>query len=92
MTTAKVSWVVSYIPEQLEFTVYYGTEEGSLDTASDTVTSSDDTSLTNQKYIATLTGLRLGVTYYFKVEATYSDFTIESDVEDFTTIETGSTY
>lgn len=89
-STTEVSWVVSYIPEQLEFTVYYGTDEDSLDSISDTVTSSyDDTSLTNQEYSVVLTGLSLGTTYYFKVEATYSDFTIESDVEDFTTYELG---
>ena len=88
-STTEVSWVVPFIPEQIEFTVYYGTNEDSLDGASDTVTSSADTSLTDQEYSVTLTGLRLGVSYYFKVVGTYSDFTVESDVGEFTTNELG---
>ena len=85
-STADISWTVSDIPEQLEFTVYYGANEDSLNDTSNTVTTTDDTIL---DYSVTLTGLRLGVTYYYQVVATYSDNTIESVVEDFTTSELG---
>ena len=53
---------------------------------SDSVTTSDDTVL---DYSVTLTKLSLGTTYYFKVVATYLDYSRESDVEDFTTNELG---
>lgn len=86
--TAFISWNVSdFVITQLEFTVYYGTEEDSLDMTSDTVTSSDDTT----EYSVRLSDLSLGVTYYFKVVTTFSDFTLESDVDDFTTEELGNT-
>lgn len=86
--TAVISWSVPDFPiTQLEFTVNYGTEEDSLDMTSDTVTSSDDTS----EYSVRLSDLSLGVTYHFKVVATFSDFTLESGVDDFTTEELGNT-
>lgn len=84
--TAVISWSVPDFITQLEFTVYYGTEEDSLDTTSDTVTSSD-----MSEYRITLSDLSLGVTYYFKVVTTFTDFTLESDVDDFTTDELGNT-
>lgn len=86
--TAFISWSVpDFSITQLEFTVQYGTEEDSLDETSDTVTSSDDTS----DYSVRLSDLSLGTTYYFKVVTTFSDFTLESDVDDFTTEELGNT-
>ena len=70
----------------MEFIVYYGTDQESLSSTSNTVTASDDAVL---DYAVTLTGLNLGIAYYFKVVATYLDYTRESRVEDFTTNELG---
>ena len=90
-TTATISWVIAFIVEQQDFIVYYGTDENSLDLTSDIVTSSDDTSLTDQEYDVTLTGLTLGTTYYYQVVANYSNFRLESEIKDFTTLELGKT-
>ena len=88
-SAAEISWEVSFVPDGLEFVVEYGTDQDSLTDTSDTVTTSDDTVF---DYNVTLTGLSLGVTYYFKVVATYSDYTIESDIKEFTTNELGKNY
>ena len=71
----------------MEFVVYYGTNEDSLNDTSDTVTASDDSVL---DYTVVVTNLSLGTTYYFKVMATYLDYTRESTVGDFTTNELGT--
>ena len=88
IATADISWTISYIPVQFEFTVYYGTNESLLDETSDTVTTTDDTTL---DYSVTLTRLMVGVTYYYKVVATNTDYSIESNtVGQFTTEESGN--
>ena len=50
------------------------------------MSTSDDTIL---DYSVTLSGLSLGITYYYQVVATYSNFTIKSSVGNFTTSELG---
>ena len=66
--------------------MYYSTNESLLDETSDTVTTTDDTF----EYSVTLTRLMVGVTYYYKVMATNTDYTIESStVGEFTTDESG---
>ena len=86
MTTADITWTISYVPVQLDFIVYYGTAQDSLDDTSDTVTTTDDTTL---DYSVTITGLSAGYTYYYKVVASNTDYSIESDVGELTTEETG---
>ena len=88
-TSATISWSIAYIYEQLQFVVNYGTDDDSLDQASETVFSSNGVILTRQNYEVTLTGLLSGATYYYQVVTTVQNTTLESSISSFTTPQRG---
>ena len=88
-TSATITWTVASLSQQQEYYVDYGTDEDSLDQRSGTVMSSDNTSLTDQNYTVSLSGLTLGTTYYIQVVATVGVYTLQSDISSFTTPEEG---
>ena len=85
--SATISWTVASLSQQQQYYVDYGTDEDALDQRSGTVTSSDDTFLTDQNYTVSLFELSLGTTYYIQVVATFGVYTLKSDVFSFTTPE-----
>ena len=89
-SSATITWTVASLSQQQEYYVDYGTDEDTLDQRSTTVTSSADTTLTDQDYTVSLSGLTLGTTYYIQVVATFGDFTLESDISSFTTSDIGN--
>jgi len=88
--SATISWTVAYLVQQQQYYVDYGTDEDARDQRSGTVTSSDNTSLTNQNYTVSLSGLSLHTTYYIQVVATFGVYTLKSDISSFTTFEKGT--
>ena len=78
------------LSQQQQYYVDYGTNEDVLGQSSGAVTSSDDTSLTNQNYSVSLSGLSLNTTYYIQVVATFGFSTLKSDISSFTTPEEGT--
>ena len=88
-SSAVVSWTVSSISSPQEYTVEYGNDEDNLNETSDTIAVSD-TSLTDQTYNTTLTGLTQGVLYHLRVATTNAgNVTFYSDTKSFRTVESG---
>ena len=85
-----ITWTVASLSQQQEYYIDYGTDEDSLDQRSGTVMSSDDTSLTDQNYTVSLSGLTVGTTHYIQVVATFGVYTLKSDISSFTTNEIGN--
>jgi len=88
--SATITWTVTSLSQQQQYYVDYGTDEDALDQSSGTVTSSDDTSLTNQNYSVSLSGLSLNTAYYIQVVATFGFSTLKSGISSFTTPEEGT--
>lgn len=84
MNSALVTWTIPTLTEQQTYYVQYGPSPLSLTFTSDTVIS--DSLLPGQSYSVTLNGLDAGTVYYVKVVATFSDITLYSSIEMFTTI------
>ena len=84
MTSAVVSWRVPSLTEQQTYYVEYGSSLDLLDRQTDPISS--ETLLPNQTYSVTLTGLEAGTVYYIRVVATFSDVSLYSSTESFTTI------
>ena len=78
------------LSQQQQYYVDYGTDKDVLGQSSGTVLSSDDTSLTNQNYSVSLSGLSLNTTYYIQVVATFGIYTLKSDISSFTIPEGGT--
>ena len=76
---------------QETYTIQYGTGLNSLDSESETVSSTTDISEVNVTYTIQLNGLLSATVYYFQVAATYEVvFTRYSEVSFFRTLEDGS--
>lgn len=78
---------VAYTPER--YTVYYGTTEFALTTASPAVSGSEDILSTNKLFSLTLAGLEADTTYYYGIEARNDVGSQMSLVANFSTPPTG---
>ena len=88
--SAIITWTVASLSQQQQYYVDYGTDEEVLGQSSGAVMSSDDTSLTNQNYSVSLSGLSLNTTYYIQVVATFGVYILKSGISSFTTPEEGT--
>ena len=87
--SAVVSWTVASISSPQDYVVEYGEDEGSLTEMSET-RSVSDTSLTDQMYSVTLSGLTQGILYYVRVATTNAgNVTFYSETISFRTVESG---
>ena len=77
--------MVEYILSQQEYYLEYGSDENNLNQTSDTILSESDTSLTNQAYNISLTGLERNTLYYVRVRVMIGDYIYSSDITSFTT-------
>ena len=75
---------IGYTPET--YVVKYGTDESSLDTLSEELMSSEDYNAVDIPFSVTLSNLQPVTTYYYRVVATNSHSSTESDVGTFTTL------
>ena len=88
-TSVTIGWTVTNRRVSHEYMVNYGTSQDSLDMESSTESTSSNPG-TNESYEIDLTGLTPDTTYYYQVVTTTSEgFKFESDIETFTTLETG---
>ena len=77
--------MVEYTLSQQEYYLEYGSDESNLNQTSDTLLSESNTSLTNQAYSISLTGLVCNTSYYVRVRVMIGDFIHSSDITSFTT-------
>jgi hypothetical protein len=91
--TASVLFSIPRITTQETYTIQYGTGLNSLDSESETVSSTTDLSEVNVTYTIQLNGLLSATVYYFQVAATYEVvFTRYSEVSFFRTLEDEQAY
>lgn len=86
--TATIEWLIPFITSPEEYTVQYGLSRDNLD-SNISISSGNNTSITDQQYSVTIEGLLYVTTYYFQVVVTNEVGTAESDVLSFTTPEGG---
>ena len=85
-TSVLILWTVpriSYTPET--YSVMFGTESEALTRMSGTVESGSDITDVDIVLSLPLTGLQPETLYYYRLDATNSFFTIENEVDSFTT-------
>ena len=70
---AEVSWTIPSFAVQEQYYVAYGTDPNNLNQVTHTINSPVDTSLVNQRYSTTLSGLLSGTIYYIEVIAVYNE-------------------
>lgn len=88
-TSATVLWTIPFVSAQQQYTVFYGNLEDSVNISAGSVSGNPDTTLLNQNYSASITGLDQASTYYVQVVSEFDRFTLYSDLIVFTTIEIG---
>lgn len=69
--SANVMWRIPSFTTQEEYYVLYGTDPTDLNQRTDRITSSGDTSLTNQIFSLSIDGLDPGTVYYLRVVAVF---------------------
>lgn len=75
ISEATVSWRIPYFTTPEQYYVAYGTDPNNLNLTSAILNSPTDTSLMDQTYTTTLTGLNPGSAYYIQVVAVFdTDF------------------
>ena len=84
INSAVVTWTIPTLTEQQTYYVQYGPSPLNLTFTSNTVTS--DSLLPGQSYSVTLNRLDSGTLYYVRVVAQFSNITLYSSIEMFTSI------
>ena len=69
--SANVMWRIPSFTKQEDYYVLYGTDPTDLNQRTDRISSSDDTSLTNQMFSLSVVGLDPGTVYYLRVVAVF---------------------
>lgn len=85
-----INWIVTataYTPES--YFIVYGLSNDTLDLRSDAVGGTTNLTATNMAYSVTVTDLRPFTQYYYRIDASNSFITTESDVQTFQTTEGG---
>ena len=88
--SVSVSWRIPSFTTQEQYYFQYGTDRRNLDQQSDSIISGADTTLINQMYSQTLSGLEPGTVYYLRVVAIFDMFSKrQSEIVVFRTKENG---
>lgn len=88
--SATIQITIPRILSQESYVVEYYTDEESTHEFSDTISSTDNTSVVNATYIIQLDGLSEATIYYFRVIATYDViYTRSTEESAFRTLENG---
>lgn len=88
-SSAVISWRIPSFIEQEEYYVLYGTDPENLNLTSASLLSPEDTTMTDLTYSITLTGMRAGIVYYFRVVAVYDEDIVRYTESLFLTREPG---
>ena len=89
-TTASITWRIPSFTTQEQYYIVYGADRNTLDQQSGSVSSVGNTTLTNQEYTLSLSGLEPGTIYYLRVVAVFDMFSKrQSEIFAFRTKENG---
>lgn len=89
---ATVSWRIPYFTTPEQYYVAYGTDPNNLNLTSAILNSPTDTSLMDQTYTTTLTGLNPGSAYYIQVVAVFDTDFVRYAESVFITKESGKAF
>ena len=88
-----ISWIIANITFDSEiYSIHYGTELTVLLSTSEVVEGNSDTSVTNEVFSISITGLMPFTTYYYIVRAINRIGSTNTSVMNFTTNETGKLF